>query len=129
VNDRFDHIFIAPEDFDSSLAFYRDVLRWNVVASWGGNGESRGVVLSGGGIKAILAERHASKDRAWTHGVNGTRPNIHLDIHDIAKRFASIPPGDHVVIAPEATRWGSQWFVVRDPDGNLIAFEETRPKP
>jgi catechol 2,3-dioxygenase-like lactoylglutathione lyase family enzyme len=129
VNDRFDHVFIAPENFDGSLAFYRDVLRWKVVSTWGGNGESRGVVLSGGGIKVILAERHASQDRAWTHGVNGTRPNIHLDIHDINKRFASIAPGEHVVIAPEATHWGSHWFVVRDPDGNLIAFEETRPKP
>jgi catechol 2,3-dioxygenase-like lactoylglutathione lyase family enzyme len=129
MNDRFDHFFVASDNFDASLAFYRDVLRWKVVTSWGGNGESRGAVLSGGGIKVIVAERHASKERAWTHGVNGSRPNIHLDIHDIGKRFSSIPPGDHVVIAPEATHWGSHWFVVRDPDGNLIAFEETRPKP
>jgi len=129
MNDRFDHFFVASDNFDASLAFYRDVLRWKDVTSWGGNGESRGAVLSGGGIKVVIAERHASKERAWTHGVNGSRPNIHLDIHDIGKRFASIPPGDHVVIAPEATHWGSHWFVVRDPDGNLIAFEETRPKP
>jgi catechol 2,3-dioxygenase-like lactoylglutathione lyase family enzyme len=129
VIDRFDHVFIAPENFDASLAFYRDILNWNVVTSWGGEGESRGAVFSGGGIKVILAERHASKDRAWTHGVNGTRPNIHLDIHDVNRRFASVPPGDHVVIAPEATHWGSHWFVLRDPDGNLIAFEEVRPKP
>jgi catechol 2,3-dioxygenase-like lactoylglutathione lyase family enzyme len=129
VSDRFDHVFIAPDDYDASLAFYRGVLGWKVIASWGGKNASRGAVISGGGIKVILAERHASKEKAWTHGVNGTRPNIHLDIHDINKRFGSIPPGDHVVIAPEATHWGSNWFVVRDPDGNLIAFEETRPKP
>jgi uncharacterized glyoxalase superfamily protein PhnB len=28
------------------------------------------------------------------------------------------------VRAPEATHWGTRWFVVKDPDGNLIAFEE-----
>jgi hypothetical protein len=29
-----------------------------------------------------------------------------------------------VVVKPEATHWGTRWFVVRDPDGNLIAYEQ-----
>ena len=52
------------------------------------------------------------------------RPNVHLDIHDIDARFKMLPKGEHVVVKPEATHWGTRWFVVRDPDGNLIAFEE-----
>jgi hypothetical protein len=28
------------------------------------------------------------------------------------------------LFAPEATHWGTRWFVARDPDGNLIAFEQ-----
>ena len=24
----------------------------------------------------------------------------------------------------EPTHWGTRWFVVKDPDGNLIAFEQ-----
>jgi hypothetical protein len=28
----------------------------------------------------------------------------------------------HVFV--EATHWGTRWFVVRDPDGNLVAFEQ-----
>jgi len=54
----------------------------------------------------------------------GARPHVHLDIHDIEKRFKTIPKGAHVVATPQATKWGTKWFVVRDPDGNLIAFEE-----
>jgi hypothetical protein len=30
--------------------------------------------------------------------------------------------------APEATYGGTRWFVARDPDANLIAFE-ARPSP
>lgn len=120
--DRFHHLFIQPENFDASLAFYRDVLGWSVTQNWGGNGSGRGVILSGGGIEVVLAERSAPAGSKGEAG--GTRPNVHLDIHDIDARFRALPKGAHVVAGPEATHWGTRWFVVRDPDGNVIAFEE-----
>jgi catechol 2,3-dioxygenase-like lactoylglutathione lyase family enzyme len=121
MNDRFHHLFIKPADFDASLAFYRDVLGWSVSETWGGNGSGRGAVLSGGGVKVVLGERPAE---ALADAADGARPNVHLDIHDIDARFRTLPKGAHVVVEPESTHWGTRWFVVRDPDGNLIAFEE-----
>jgi catechol 2,3-dioxygenase-like lactoylglutathione lyase family enzyme len=121
MNDRFHHLFIKPADFEASLAFYRDVLGWSVTETWGGNGNSRGSVLSGGGMKVVLSERVAE---AKPNGAEDARPNVHLDIHDIDARFRSLPKGEHVVVEPQSTHWGTRWFVVRDPDGNLIAFEE-----
>jgi catechol 2,3-dioxygenase-like lactoylglutathione lyase family enzyme len=121
--DRFHHLFIEPSDFDASLAFYRDVLGWAVTDDWGGNGSTRGATLSGGGIKVVVAERPVDT-RERINPTQGARFNVHLDIHDIDARFRAIPKGDHIVIEPEPTHWGTRWFVVRDPDGNLIAFEE-----
>lgn len=115
--DRFHHLFIAPRDFDASLAFYRDVLGWVVVETWGGRGQERGAILSGGGVTVMLAEKPAA-------GAEVGRPALHLDIHDIAKRFDALPKGAHIVREPEETQWGTRWFVVKDPDGNVIAFEE-----
>ena len=117
--DRFHHLFIAPKRFEASLAFYRDKLGWKVTRTWGGNGAGRGVVLSGGGIEIVLAENE---------GDASARPTVHLDIHDIDARFKALPKGTDVVVKPEKTHWGTRWFVVRDPDGNLIAFEELRPR-
>ena len=119
MNDRFHHLFIRPVDFDASLKFYRDVLGWSVTEEWGDAPGGRGVTLAAGGMKVVLAERKESEavDAA-------ARPNVHLDIHDIDKRFKLLPKGAHVVAEPQATHWGTRWFVVRDPDGNLIAFEE-----
>ncbi len=118
-NDRFHHLFIQPADFDASLKFYRDVLGWSVTDEWGGEADGRGAILSGGGVKVVIAEHHVSA------GSNGQpRPTLHLDIHDIEKRFKSLPKGAHVVTEPGATHWGTRWVVVRDPDGNEIAFEE-----
>lgn len=116
--DRFDHLVLHPADFGRSLAFYRDMLGWEVVSTWGESG-SRGVVLSSGATKVILAEGAAP-----VSGVADGRPTVHLDIHDVDKRFREMPPGEHVVVTPRGTDRGSRWFVVRDPDGNLIAFEE-----
>jgi catechol 2,3-dioxygenase-like lactoylglutathione lyase family enzyme len=121
MNDRFDHLFIRPADFEASLAFYRDVLGWSVSKTWGGNGNGRGAVLSGGGVKVVLAERLAEASAGAEHGA---RPDVHLDIHDIDARFRTLPKGAHIVTEPEETHWGTRWFVVRDPDGNVIAFEE-----
>ncbi len=124
MNDRFDHLFISPANYAASLAFYRDVLGWSEIASWDIPGEGRGVVLSGGGIKVILADAAAAPGTGRKRGANGTQASVHLDIHDVDARFRALPGGDHVVVGPEDTRWGTRWFVVRDPDGNLIAFEE-----
>ncbi len=116
--DRFHHLFIAPANFEKSLAFYRDTLGWSVVRKWGGNGAGRGVVLSGGGIEMVLAENEGGS----------SRPTVHLDIHDIDARLKSLPKGTKIVTKPETTHWGTRMFVVSDPDGNLIAFEEIRPR-
>lgn len=115
--DRFDHLHLQTSDFERSLAFYRDTLGWAVISRWGDEGSARGAILSSGAMKVILTERAA---------VSGTGPCpvIHLDIHDVDKRFAQLPPGDHVAVPPGRSERGTRWFVVRDPDGNLLAFEE-----
>jgi catechol 2,3-dioxygenase-like lactoylglutathione lyase family enzyme len=122
MSDRFHHLFITPADFEASLTFYRDVLGWTVTETWGAPGNGRGVALSGGGIKVVIAEPTTSATS--DEGLGSARPNVHLDIHDIDKRFGTLPKGAHVVREPEKTHWGTRWFVVRDPDGNLIAFED-----
>lgn len=119
MSDRFHHLYITPADFDASLAFYRDTLGWVVTDSWGGKGLDRGAVLSGGGMKVVLAEQPKEGGRQ-----EAPRPNVHLDIHDLEARFKQVGPGAHVVREPEPTHWGTRWFVLRDPDGNLIAFEQ-----
>jgi len=118
MSDRFHHMSLAPRDFDASVAFYRDTLGWSVTESWGGKGLPRGAILSGGGCKVVLVESSSSTEGTMA------KPRLHLDIHDIDKRFAKLPPGAHVVYPPQDTPWGTRWFVVRDPDDNLIAFEE-----
>ena len=122
--DRFDHVFVQPESFDRSLTFYRDALGWQVLFSFGGKGEPRGVGLGSGAMTIVLAEPHPADDKSKTHGINGTRPTLHLRVEDIDQRYRELSEAGAALFAPERTHWGTRWFVAQDPDGNLIAFEQ-----
>jgi catechol 2,3-dioxygenase-like lactoylglutathione lyase family enzyme len=118
MSDRFEHLWIIAADFAKSFAFYRDVLGWTVLKEWEDRGTGRGAILSGGGVKVVLSERDTAT------GTPASPPRLHLDIHDIDERFRNLPKGEHVLLEPHETQWGTRWFVLRDPDGNVIAFEE-----
>jgi len=123
-HDRFDHVFVEPSSFDASLVFYRDALGWNVSFAWGGDGEPRGASLTSGGMTIVLAEPHPAQDKSKSHGINGTRPTVHLLVANIDQRYEQLSRAGVALFAPETTHWGTRWFVARDPDGNLIAFEQ-----
>ena len=126
ASDRFDHLFFSPRDFDVSRQFYVEILNWQVMSEWTDNHGKRGAILNGGGIRVMLAER---RDGDKIQNVLAPHAStLHLDIHDADKRFAQIPSGSHIVQTPETNQWGSRWFVVQDPDGNLIAFDEMRQR-
>ena len=124
MHDRFDHLFVQPSSFDGSLAFYRDVLGWKLVFSWGDKDEPRGACLSSEAMTIVLAEPHPAQDKSKTHGINGTRPTLHLRVDNVDERYAALAASGAALFAPEPTHWGTRWFVARDPDGNLIAFEQ-----
>jgi uncharacterized glyoxalase superfamily protein PhnB len=129
MSDTFDHFFVAPANFERTLAFYRDALGWRVDFSWGGEGEPRGAQLNGGAVRVVIAEQHDANDRSWSHGINGRRPTLHLRVEDLDRRYAQLPNGTEIVVRPERTHWGTRWFVVKDPDDNLIAYEQPLAQP
>lgn len=125
ANDRFDHVFVEPTSLEASLAFYRDALGWSERFSWASNDEPRGVFLaSPGGAAIVPAAPYPAGDRSKSHGINGTRPTLYLMVDDIEARHAELAAMGAAMFAPEATHWGTRWFVARDPDGDLIAFEQ-----
>jgi uncharacterized glyoxalase superfamily protein PhnB len=122
--DRFDHVFIQPTAFDDSLSFYRDGLGWSVKFAWGHEGVPRGACLTSGQMTVVLAEDHPAQDHSKSHGINGSRPTLHLCVEDLDARYEELAATGRALFPPEATHWGTRWFVAADPDGNLIAFEQ-----
>jgi catechol 2,3-dioxygenase-like lactoylglutathione lyase family enzyme len=127
-SDRFDHLALFPSDFEASFRFYREVMRWEVEKDWVASDGSRGVLLTGGGARVVIIERTGTEESSRLYGVANARQILNLDIHDVDKRFKSVPPGAHVISPPGDTEWGERCFVLQDPDGNYIAFNERRAR-
>ncbi|HEY1979216.1 MAG TPA: VOC family protein [Xanthobacteraceae bacterium] len=120
-----DHVFICPANFDESYKFYTTTMGLEPKSSWGGDGEPRGALLSSGRFVVVLAEPHPEdKDQSWAAGYKENRPTIHLAVKNLDKAFSEMKTKDRVRIAPEQTHWGTKWFVLEDPDGNMIAINE-----
>lgn len=122
MTDRFDFLEITPRDFEKSLAFYRDVMGWAVSVAASSSGSNQSAVVSGGSIRILL--RHAANSSpAATSAMT-----LYLDIHDAHHRFTKIPPGEHVIKTPRPDEFGKLHFVLRDPDGYTIVFNELRQR-
>lgn len=122
----FDHLFLAPSNFDKALSFYQGVLGFAVDHKWGENGEPRGAALSLGLVKVVLGENHSDQeDDAWISGVRGNTPTVHIKCSNIADVYAQLlNRGAEIVVPLQLTHWGVNWLVTSDPDGNLLAFFE-----
>jgi predicted enzyme related to lactoylglutathione lyase len=127
TEDHFDHFFIRPTDFERTKRFYQEVLGWTVLSEWGAAATGRGAVLGRGQLQVAIAEKHedAIADQSDL-AVNGQRPTLYVAVSDLRARFDDIADKSVVVITPERTHWGIDWFVVKDPDGNLIAYTQQR---
>jgi uncharacterized glyoxalase superfamily protein PhnB len=127
MQDRFDHFFVAPSDFERTLRFYSEVLGWEVTSRWGDVASGRGATLRSGAVEAAIAEKHVDDPADGSNrAINGVHPTLYIAVEDLDARYAALQDCSIIVIPPEDTHWGIRWFVVRDPDGNLLAFTQRR---
>ncbi|AVT81425.1 hypothetical protein RPYSC3_25640 [Rhodopseudomonas palustris] len=94
-----------------------------VEEQWGEADEPKGITFSNNhGFSITIAEPHDADDHSWKQGVNGDRPTLYFKVNDVDAAYADFSDKSAVVIEPQNTHWGMRWFVVRDPNDNLIAF-------
>ena len=120
-----DHVFIAPHDFEAALAFYRDQLGLDILSTWGEAGKRAASLGGVGGRVLVLAEKPDGNSRTAVDGYLGHRPTLHLKTDDIERDYARATDAGAVFVVPlQPTHWKTRWFVLEDPDGNLIAVEQ-----
>lgn len=107
-------------DFDRALAFYRDALGFEVAYTYG-DPPFWGEVRSG---DALLNLRHVDVS-PWVDGVRdaGQLLTAYVLVTDAKALFVDYQSREvdfHTRL--QRKPWGSNEFVVRDPDGNLILF-------
>jgi predicted enzyme related to lactoylglutathione lyase len=119
---------LAVADFERSLAFYRDLVGFEVEAMYD---DPPYATLTLAGTRLSLAEQgHAAEDR---HGVTMTAPEdpskanvvLVLEVDDARAAFAELEgKGARFLAEPYEPPWGGCRFFCVDPDGYLVEVEQ-----
>lgn len=125
--------FLPHTDPDASLAFYRDLLGWEVRADVG-RGTMRWITVAPvGSASAVVLEPPAMADgltdaqrTAITEMIeNGSYAFINLSTPDLDGVFDKLQAGGgDVVQEPTDQPWGARDCVFRDPAGNTVRIQQ-----
>lgn len=116
---KLDHIYVETRDFERARSFWTG-LGFTVADAWG-DGDHRACRLVNAGAAVVLATAHGEPQRA----------TIHFGAPDLSKLAgrAAENPAAEIATPLSDTHWGTQWLRLRDPDGNLYAFESPGQAP
>jgi lactoylglutathione lyase len=117
-------VALTAEDYDRTLAFYRDVLGLPLVETWEEAG-GRGAVLDAGrATLEVLSASHADLvDRIETGEPIGTRVRLALEVDDSAETAEKlVAAGAELVGGPVVTPWAHRNVRLRDPDGMQLTL-------
>jgi uncharacterized glyoxalase superfamily protein PhnB len=112
---------LTVRDIHSSLAWYRDVVGFDVEREMVREGTLRGVRLRAGDVRILLNQDDGAKglDR-----VKGAGFSLMLTTRQSVDAIAAhiTAHGGTLVSEPEDMPWGARVFRVRDPDGYAFAI-------
>jgi uncharacterized glyoxalase superfamily protein PhnB len=108
-------------DLEKSLAWYRDVLGFEMGEKWMRDGVMLGAELSAGGVTLMIGQDDWKKGRDRRKG-EGFRIycETRQDIDALARAIES--RGGTLDEPPKAQPWGSRDFSLTDPDGFKITI-------
>jgi predicted enzyme related to lactoylglutathione lyase len=108
-------VLYRPVDYETSVAFYRDVVGLHVFREWG----SGTVFFLGGGLLEL--SRSAGR-------VSDDKLSLWLHVRDVDAEFSRLAgAGAEVVEAPVDEPWGLREARIRDPDGLMLVLVEIPP--
>ena len=127
--------FLAHDDPDASLAFYRDLLGFEVYADvgrdkmrWitvGPKGQGQSIVLAPPAADPGVTEEERKVINEMM--AKGTYGIITMATPDLDATFAELEAAEvEIVQEPMEQPWGMRDCAVRDPAGNMVRINEVR---
>ncbi len=108
-------VLYRPVDYETSVAFYRDVLGLHIFREWA----TGTVFFLGGGLLEL--SRSAGR-------VTDDKLSLWLHVRDVDAEFNRLAgAGVEVVEAPVDEPWGLREARIRDPDGLMLVLIEIPP--
>ncbi|MFC4246440.1 VOC family protein [Natribaculum luteum] len=132
------HVGVTVTDLEEVLAFYRDVLGFDVLDRFTVSGEAFadgvGVVgatgrfahLDGGSVRVELVEYDPEGSNCTADAINqpGAK-HVGFVVDDVAAFYDGLPADVETLSEPRTTESGTTILFLRDPEGNLVEVLET----
>ena len=112
---------LTVADMEKSLAWYRDVVGFQVEETFERDGKVGGASLTAGGARVLLVQDNWEKRRDRVKG-EGFRLHMATDGDVDAIAAAIEQRGGTLESPPEDTPWGARAFSLADPDGFKITI-------
>jgi uncharacterized glyoxalase superfamily protein PhnB len=117
---------LTVKDIQHSLAWYRDVLGFDVTRNYERESVLQAVSLKAGEVRILLTQDNGAK--GWDR-VKGEGFSLQITTSDnvdkIARRIKDA--GGKLETELADTPWGTRVFRLRDPDGFLLTISSERP--
>jgi len=113
---------VETGDVARLLAFYVEVLGFEIVSRWPDAGVPRWVALGSGGARLMLRLRPEGPLPGVRRHGSPVVPNLYVE--DLQGFRREIERAGHPCGRPRSLFYGAREFDVRDPDGNLLVFVE-----
>lgn len=118
------NIAFHAQDFDASLAFYRDVIGLQKIHGWD-RADSRGVIFSltkTSELELFGAARGAEPGISTSQNML-----IRFQVENVDAEYTRLMQASVEIVDDLADRpWGDRSFTINDPDGITLCFFERR---
>ncbi len=118
-------VSLTVKDLGKSLAWYHDVLGFNIDRKLERDGKLRAVALKAGNLRISINQDDGAKgwNRVKGEGFS-LRITTNQNIDELAKRIKE--HGGTLESEPTDTPWGSRLFSLKDPDGFKLVISSPR---
>jgi catechol 2,3-dioxygenase-like lactoylglutathione lyase family enzyme len=106
-------VLVTPEDYDTSLAFWADVVGLEVVEAFDDGGGAL-LALGAGALLELLREGGADPGGA----------RLAAEVDDALAWYQRLAEAGAAVGDPAVQPWGHRSFTVRDPGGMIVTLFE-----
>ena len=117
---------LVVSNVEQSMAFYRDVLGFTVVATVPDASPYVFAMMQSGGVEVFLNAREAAiaEYPAFSNRAIGGTLTLYMDVAGVKRLYDTLKPRVQIVSPLEKKFYGVTEFVIQDPDGYLITFGE-----
>lgn len=115
---------LMVEDVETTIAFYRDTLGFEVTARMPEEGAPVWASVTAGAVSLMFQQRHSLGEELpqLMDQPIGATLTFYIGVNDADALYARVRDMAHIIKEPTTTFYNAREFYIQDPNGYLLGF-------